>query len=72
MLVWNLSLNVNLRIINDWIVDLLIEEDINRANTLSNDVEYLNQNRRRIEKDVVDEWKYWRSHDHTRSKYKKK
>ena len=37
------------------IVDLLIEEDINRANTLSNDVEYLNQNRRRIEKDVVDE-----------------
>ena len=37
------------------IVDLLIEEDINRANTLSNDVEYLNQTRRRIEKDVVDE-----------------
>ena len=37
------------------IVDLLIEEDINRANSLSNDVEYLNQNRRRIEKSVVDE-----------------
>ncbi len=37
------------------IVDLLIEEDINRANTLSNDVEYLNQKRRRIEKDVVDQ-----------------
>ena len=37
------------------IVDLLIEEDINRANALSNDVEYLNQNRRRIEKSVVDE-----------------
>ena len=37
------------------IVDLLVEEDINRANTLSNDVEYLNENRRRIEKDVVDE-----------------
>jgi len=37
------------------IVDLLIEEDINRANTLSNDVEYLNQNRRRIEKSVFDE-----------------
>ena len=37
------------------IVDLLIEEDINRANTLSNDVEYLNQNRRRIEKYVVNE-----------------
>ena len=37
------------------IVDLLIEENINRANTLSNDVEYLNQNRRRIEKSVVDE-----------------
>ena len=37
------------------IVDLLIEEDINRANTISNDVEYLNQNRRRIEKYVVNE-----------------
>ena len=37
------------------IVDLLIEEDINRANILSNNVEYLNQNRRRIEKSVVDE-----------------
>ena len=37
------------------IVDLLIEENINRANTLSNDVEYLNQNRRRIEKSIVDE-----------------
>ncbi len=37
------------------IVDLLIEEDINRANTLSNDVEYLNQKRRRIEKSVFDE-----------------
>ena len=37
------------------IVDLLIEEDINIANSLSNDVEHLNQNRRRIEKSVVDE-----------------
>ena len=37
------------------IVDLLIEEDINIANSLSNDVEYLNQNRRRIEKSVVEE-----------------
>ncbi len=37
------------------IVDLLIEEDINIANSLSNDVELLNQNRRRIEKSVVDE-----------------
>ena len=37
------------------IVDLLIEEDINRANILSNNVEFLNQNRRRIEKSVVDE-----------------
>ena len=37
------------------IVDLLIEEDINRANILSNNVEYLNQNRRKIEKSVVDE-----------------
>ena len=37
------------------IVDLLIEEDINIANSLSNDVEHLNQNRRRIEKSVVEE-----------------
>ena len=37
------------------IVDLLIEDDVNRANILSNEVEFLNQNRRRIEKDVVDE-----------------
>ena len=37
------------------IVDLLIEEDINIANSLSNDVEHLNQKRRRIEKSVVDE-----------------
>ena len=37
------------------IVDLLIEEDINIANSLSNDVELLNQNRRKIEKSVVDE-----------------
>ncbi len=37
------------------IVDLLIEEDINIANSLSNDVEHLNQNRRKIEKSVVDE-----------------
>ena len=37
------------------IVDLLVEEDVNRANILSNEVEFLNQNRRRIEKDVVDE-----------------
>ena len=37
------------------IVDLLIEEDINIANSLSNDVEHLNQNRRIIEKSVVDE-----------------
>jgi len=37
------------------IVDLLVEDDINRANILSNEVEFLNQNRRRIEKDVVNE-----------------
>ena len=37
------------------IVDLLIEDDVNRANILSNEVEFLNQKRRRIEKDVVDE-----------------
>ena len=37
------------------IVDLLVEEDANRANILSNEVEYLNQNRRRIEKEVVNE-----------------
>ena len=37
------------------IVDLLIEDDVNRANILSNEVEFLNQNRRRIEKDVVEE-----------------
>jgi len=36
------------------IVDLLVEEDITRANIISNEVEFLNQNRRRIEKDVVD------------------
>jgi len=36
------------------IVDLLVEEDVNIANVLSNEVEYLNQNRRRIEKDVVE------------------
>ena len=36
------------------IVDLLVEDDVNRANILSNEVEFLNQNRRRIEKDVVD------------------
>ena len=37
------------------IVDLLVEDDVNRANILSNEVEFLNQNRRRIEKDVVNE-----------------
>ena len=37
------------------IVDLLVEEDITRANIISNEVEFLNQSRRRIEKDVVDE-----------------
>ncbi len=37
------------------IVDLLVEDDMNRANILSNEVEFLNQNRRRIEKDVVNE-----------------
>ena len=37
------------------IVDLLIEEDINRANIISNQVEFLNQSRRRIEKEVVDD-----------------
>ncbi len=37
------------------IVDLLIEEDINRANIISNEIEFLNQNRRRIEKEVVEE-----------------
>ena len=37
------------------IVDLLVEEDITRANIISNEVEFLNQNRRRIEKNVVDE-----------------
>ena len=37
------------------IVDLLVEDDVNRANTLSNEIEFLNQNRRRIEKDVVNE-----------------
>ena len=37
------------------IVDLLVEDDINRANILSNEVEFLNQTRRRIEKDVVNE-----------------
>ena len=37
------------------IVDLLVEEDITRANIISNEVEFLNQNRRRIEKDVVEE-----------------
>ena len=37
------------------IVDLLIEEDADRANRLSNEIEYLNQNRRKIEKNVVEE-----------------
>lgn len=37
------------------IVDLLVEDDVNRANILSNEVEFLNQNRRRIEKNVVDD-----------------
>ena len=37
------------------IVDLLVEEDITQANIISNEVEFLNQNRRRIEKNVVDE-----------------
>ena len=37
------------------IVDLLIEENMNTATKLSNEVEFLNQSRRRIEKDVLDE-----------------
>jgi len=37
------------------IVDLLIEEDIDKANRLSNEVEFLNQNRRRIEKVVFED-----------------
>jgi single-stranded-DNA-specific exonuclease len=37
------------------IVDLLIEEDLDRANRLSNEIEFLNQNRRKIEKNVVEE-----------------
>ena len=37
------------------IVDLLIEEDADRANRLSNEIEFLNQNRRKIEKNVVEE-----------------
>jgi len=37
------------------IVDLLVEEDVTKANIISNEVEFLNQNRRRIEKNVVDE-----------------
>ena len=35
------------------VVDLLIEEDINKANILSNNIELLNQNRREAEKNVV-------------------
>ena len=37
------------------IVDLLIEEDLDRANRLSNEIEFLNQNRRKIEKNVVED-----------------
>ena len=37
------------------IVDLLIEEDADRASRLSNEIEFLNQNRRKIEKNVVEE-----------------
>lgn len=36
------------------IVDLLTEEDANKANSLSNDVEYLNSKRRSIEKKVYE------------------
>ena len=37
------------------IVDLLIEEDVEKANILSNEVEFLNQTRRSTEKNVLEE-----------------
>ena len=37
------------------IVELLIEEDVEKANILSNEVEFLNQTRRSTEKNVLEE-----------------